>query len=110
MSPPPGNRFEIGSLDSCSANFYRSGRVSSLGTMYRHCGGYRYSQLRFSPPHEKTSPHCYVGEGRGVACRSQIPSWLCPDIQWVFNLDCTADIPDTVAGAKMKLTFQEAKM
>jgi hypothetical protein len=45
------------------------------------------------------------------AHRSQITSWLLPpDIQWVVNPDCTADIPDTVAGAKMKLTFQEAKL
>jgi hypothetical protein len=38
------------------------------------------------------------------------PLGSAPNIQWVFNLDCTADIPDTVAGARMKLAFQEAKM
>lgn len=109
MSLPPGNRFEIGSLDSCSANFYRSGRVSSLGTMYRHCGGYRYSQLGFSHLMRKLH-RTVMSEVVELLADLKYPLGSAPDIQWVFNLDCTADIPDTVAGAKMKLTFQEAKM
>jgi hypothetical protein len=110
MSPPPGNRFEIGSLivalqtSTGAAAFLLSELCIDIAVaiVTLNCGSV----------HLMRKLHRTVMSEKVVELLADLkyPLGSAPDIQWVFNLDCTADIPDTVAGARMKLTFQEAKM